>query len=149
MRERTTGMKKPLTLFAVVAALALAYAAGRAQEAAAPYADASTAFGQLQADRNGTVTQQIMRAPAGDVLAVYIGKAPRQVYSKQDELLFVLSGHGTANVGYPSYDLKPGSVLSIPRNTAFSISAVGNAPIKAYLVASPNDDPNDKRVLEP
>jgi mannose-6-phosphate isomerase-like protein (cupin superfamily) len=90
-----------------------------------------------------------MHAPAGDVLAVYIGRAPRQVYTKQDELLIVLSGHGTANVGYPSYDLQPGSVLSIARNTAFQITATGNSPIKAYLIASPHDNPNNKRVLEP
>ena len=141
-------MKKPLTLAAVIAAVALAYAAGRAQEAA-PYADASAVFSQLQADRNGTVSQSIMHAPAGDVLAVYVGRAPRQVYTKQDNLLYVISGNGTANVGYPSYDLKPGSILSIARNTAFQITASGPAPIKAILIASPNDDPNNKRVLEP
>jgi mannose-6-phosphate isomerase-like protein (cupin superfamily) len=141
-------MKKIITLVLALSALVLAYAAGRAQEAA-PYADASTAFSQLEPDKNGTVTQPIMHAPAGDVLAVYIGRAPRQVYAKQDELFFVISGHGTANVGYPSYDLKPGSVLAIPRNTAFQITATGNVPIKAYMVATPNYDPNDKRVLEP
>jgi mannose-6-phosphate isomerase-like protein (cupin superfamily) len=140
-------MNKLTTLGLVMSTIVLAYAAGRAQEAG-PYADASSAFSQIQSNSNGTVTQPIMHAPAGDVLAVYIGRAPRQVYSKQDELLFVISGHGTANVGYPSYDLKPGSVLSIPRNTAFQITATG-APIKAYLVATPGDDPNNKRVLEP
>lgn len=82
-------------------------------------------------------------------LAAYIVRTAHEVYSKQDELLIVLSGHGTATVGYPSYELKPGSVLSIPRNTAFQIAATGNAPLKAYVVATPYDDPNDKRVLEP
>lgn len=141
-------MKKAMVVAGAAAAVLLAYAAGRAQEAS-PYADASTAFAQLQADRNGTVSQPIMHAPAGDVLATYIGHAPRQVYTKQDELLIVVSGHGSANVGYPSYDLKPGSVLSIPRNTAFQITATGPAPIKAYVVASPDNDPSNKRVLEP
>jgi mannose-6-phosphate isomerase-like protein (cupin superfamily) len=141
-------MKKPVILALALGTAALAFAAGRAQEAS-PYADASMVFSQLQADGNGTVSQPIMHAPAGDVLAVYIGRAPRQVYTKQDELLFIISGHGTANVGYPSYQLKPGSVLSIPRNTAFQITADGRAPIKAYLVASPNDDPSNKRILEP
>jgi mannose-6-phosphate isomerase-like protein (cupin superfamily) len=98
---------------------------------------------------NGMVSQPVMHAPAGDVLAVYVGRAPRQVYSRQDMLFFVISGHGTANVGYPAYDLKPGSVLSIPRNTAFQITATGRAPIKAYLLASPGDNPNDKKVLNP
>jgi len=141
-------MKKITTLVVALAALVLAYAAGRAQEAT-PYADASSAFAQIQPDRNGTVSQPIMHAAAGDVLAVYIGRAPRQVYTKQDELLFVISGHGTASVGYPSYDLKPGSVLAIPRNTAFQITAIGSAPIKAYVIASPNDDQGARKVLEP
>jgi mannose-6-phosphate isomerase-like protein (cupin superfamily) len=81
------------------------------------------------------------------VLAVYIGIAPHQVFSKQDELLYVISGHGTAQIGYPSFAVKPGSVISIPRNTAFQINATGNAPIKAILLASPRNDSNDKRIL--
>jgi mannose-6-phosphate isomerase-like protein (cupin superfamily) len=141
-------MKKSVILALALAAVVLAYSAGRAQEALT-YADSSTAFSQLQQDTNGTVMQPIMHVSAGDVLAVIIGRAPRQVFTKQDELLYVVSGHGTAMVGYPSYALKPGSVLSIARNTAFQITASGNAPIKAIMIASPNFDPNDKRVLEP
>lgn len=141
-------MKKPIILGAALSAAVLACAAAFAQEAT-PFADASSAFAQLTPDANGTVTQPIMHAPAGDVLAVYVGRAPRQVYSKQDELFFVISGQGTASVGYPSYALKPGSVLSIPRNTAFQITSTGRTPIKAYLVASPNDDPGNKKVLQP
>jgi mannose-6-phosphate isomerase-like protein (cupin superfamily) len=141
-------MKNFTTIALALSVLVFGYAAVRAQEAS-PYADASSSFAQLQPDQNGTVTQPIMHAPAGDVLAVYIGRAPRQVYSKQDELFIVISGQGIANVGYPSYNLKPGSVLSIPRDTAFQIASTGRTPIKAYLVASPNDDPGNKRVLEP
>jgi mannose-6-phosphate isomerase-like protein (cupin superfamily) len=141
-------MNKAVTLAVAMSAVVLAYAAGRAQEAT-PLGDASAAFAQLEPDRNGTVSQPIMHAPAGDVLAVYIGRAPKQVYTKQDELLYVISGHGTASVGYPSYQLKPGSVLSLARNTAFEISSSGKAPIKAILIASPSNDPANKRVLQP
>lgn len=141
-------MRKLLVLPAVLAALGLAGAIGLAQEASL-YMDSSTVFAQLPGDTRGAVEQTVMHAPAGDVLAVYIVRTAHEVYSKQDELLIVLSGHGKATVGYPSYDLKPGSVLSIPRNTAFQIASTGNAPIKAYVIATPNDDPNDKRVLEP
>lgn len=141
-------MKRLLTLPAVIAVLGLAGTIALAQDAT-PYADSSAVFAQLPKDTRGAVQQPIMHAPAGDVLAVYIVRTANEVYSKQDELLIVLSGHGTANVGYPSYDLKPGSVLSIPRRTAFRITATGAAPIKAYVIATPNDDPNDKRVLEP
>lgn len=118
-----------------------------AQEQASPVGDASAAFAQIRWDMQGTAMQDIMHAPAGDVIAVYVGRAPRQMYSKQDELFYVISGHGTAAVGYPVYDLKPGSVLSIPRQTAFEITSSGNAPIKAILIASPHNDPNDKQVL--
>jgi mannose-6-phosphate isomerase-like protein (cupin superfamily) len=141
-------MNKAVTLAVAMSAVVLTYAAGRAQEAT-PLGDASAAFAQLEPDRNGTVSQPIMHAPAGDVLAVYIGRAPKQVYTKQDELLYVISGHGTASVGYPSYQLKPGSVLSLARNTAFEISSSGKAPIKAILIASPSNDPANKRVLQP
>lgn len=141
-------MTKLLALPAVIAALALAGAIGLAQDAT-PYADSSTVFAQLPKDTRGAVQQPIMHAPAGDVLAVYIVRTAHEIYAKQDELLIVLSGHGTAIVGYPSYQLKPGSVLSIPRNNAFQIVATGGSPIKAYVIATPHDDPNDKRVLEP
>lgn len=141
-------MKKLLAIPAILAAAGLAGAVGVAQDAGA-YADSSAVFSQLPRDTAGAVEQPIMHAPAGDVLAVYIVRTAQEVYSKQDELVIVLSGHGKATVGYPSYDLKPGSVLSIPRNTAFQISKTGNAPIKAYVIATPNDNPNDKRVLQP
>jgi|GEM_PF-2701711 len=141
-------MKKSLALAGAVCAAALVCAVAYAQEAA-PYADASAVFARLQSDPTGAVAGPIMHVPAGDVLAVNIGRTSREVYTKEDQLLIVISGHGTANVGYPVYDLKPGSILSIPRNTAFQITSDGRAPIKAYLIATPNDDPNNKQVLEP
>lgn len=140
-------MKKAVTAAALLIAVALGAIAVQAQDNDATVGDASQAFSQLEADRDGTVMQPIMHAPAGDVLAVYIGTAPRQVFSKQDELLYVISGHGNAQLGYPSFPVKPGSVISIPRNTAFQINATGNAPIKAILVASPHNNPDDKRIL--
>lgn len=141
-------MKRLLAIPAVLSGVVLACAVGLAQDAS-NFADSSTVFAQMQKDTGGAVEQQIMHAPAGDVLAVYIVRTARQMYTKQDELLIVLSGHGTANVGYPSYTIKPGSVVSLPRNTAFQIISSGKSPIKAYVIASPNDDPNNKRVLEP
>ncbi len=140
-------MKKSLALAGVLAALVLAYAVGRGDDS--NFADSSAAFAQLHGDMSGAVAQPIMHVPAGDVLAVYIGRTSRELYANEDQLLIVISGHGTANVGYPSYTVQPGSVISIPRNTAFQIQATGKSPIKAYVVASPQDDPNGKRVLEP
>lgn len=141
-------MRKLLALPLVLAALGFAAGIGLAQDAT-PFADSSAVFAQLPKDTRGAVQQPVMHAPAGDVLAAYIVRTAHEVYSKQDELLIVLSGHGTASVGYPTYDLKPGSVLSIPRNTAFQITATGNAPLKAYVIATPYDNPDDKHVLEP
>ena len=140
-------MKKSIALAAALAAAVFAYTLGSAQESS-PYADVGAAFRQIDPDQSGTVSQPIMHVSAGDVLAVYIGHAPRQMFSKQDELFYVISGYGTANVGYPAYALKPGSLLSIPRSTAFEITSAGNAPIKALLIASPSNDPNDKHILQ-
>ena len=141
-------MRRLLTLPIVLTALALGAGIALAQDAS-PFADSSAVFAQMPNDTRGAVEQPVMHAPAGDVLAVYIVRTAHEVYTKQDELLIVLSGHGTATVGYPSYQLKPGSVLSIRRDTAFQITSTGNAPIKAYVIATPSDDPNNKRVLEP
>jgi mannose-6-phosphate isomerase-like protein (cupin superfamily) len=146
-RRRIMSMKKTLALAAALAAAGLAYGVGRTQDAA--YADASPAFAQLKADMTGAVAAPITHAPMGDVLAVYIGRTAHEMYANEDQLLIVISGHGTANVGYPTYQLKPGSVVSIPRDTAFQIIAQGRAPIKAYVLASPSDNPNNKKVLEP
>ena len=130
----------------LVLALLLVGPSASAQENAV--GDASAAFAQLQPDMTGTVSQPIMHAPAGDVLAVYYGQAPRQRYTKQDELLYIIAGHGTAQIGYPSYQLKPGSVVSIPRNSAFTIQASGRNPIKAIVIASPSNDPSDRQILD-
>ena len=146
-RFRITNMKKSLAFAGALAALVLAYGVGRSEDTA--LTDASAAFAQLHADMSGSVAQPVTHTAAGDVLAVYIGRTSREVYKSEDQVLIVISGHGTASVGYPTYNLQPGSVLSIPRNTAFQIQATGKAPLKAYVIASPNDDPNGKRVLEP
>ena len=140
-------MNKSFAAGAILGSLvALSLAAG-AQEAPS-VVSASPAFAQIQPDMQGTVTQPVMHAPGADVIAAYVGHAPKQVYSKQDELFYVISGHGTATVGYPSYDVGPGSVISVPRNTAFEIVARGGAPIKVLLIASPGDNPQDKKILE-
>lgn len=143
-------MKNLVTAAAILFAFGLGAIAVHAQEAdSASVQDTSQAFAQLQTDTGGTVTQPIMHAPAGDVLAVYVVRAPRQLFSKQDELFYVISGHGRANIGYPSYEIKPGSIISVPRNTSFQITASGRAPIKAILIASPNNNPDNKKVLQP
>lgn len=119
----------------------------QAQSMGTPAADTNSVFAAMTPDSNGTVAQKIMSAPAGDVLALEIGRLPKQVYTKQDDLLYVVSGYGTASVGYPTVDVKAGSLVSIPRNTAFEIKANGNAPIRAILIATPHDNPDNKRVL--
>ena len=141
-------MKNTLLIAALLGTLGFGTLLVQAQEAP-NVVSASQAFAAIQPDMQGTVTQPILHAPAGDVLAVYVGHAPKQVYTKQDELFYVISGHGTASVGYPSYQVGPGSVISVPRSTAFEITANGSAPLKAILIASPSDNPADKKILEP
>lgn len=146
---RIWDMRNMLTPVIGGLALICACTVAIAQEEATRYADSSAVFSQIAQTSTGAVAQTVMHTPTGDVLAVYIGRTAREMYGKQDQVLIVLSGHGTANVGYPTYDVKPGSVVSIPRNTAFQIVSTSKTPIKAYIIASPHDDPNDKRVLEP
>ncbi len=141
-------MKKYLVAAAVVAAFGLGALTVKAQDQAPAAVSAGQAFSQIQPDMQGMVTQPITHSAAGDVLAAYIGHAPRQVYHKQDELIYVISGNGTAAVGYPSYPIGPGSVLSIPRSTSFEITAAGRSPIKAIVIASPQNDPSDKQILD-
>lgn len=135
-------------LLPLVAALAVLSAGATVQAQDRQFTvDTNAAFTAMQPDSNGTVAQTLMHAPAGDVIALEIGKLPRQVYTKQDDLLYVVSGYGSASVGYPTFDIKPGSILSIPRNSAFEIKSTGAGPIRALLIATPKDDPSNKRIL--
>ncbi len=138
---------KFIPIAAAIALLTFGAIAAHAQDAGQPTADTVSIFAAMRPDSNGTVAQNVMHAPAGDVMALYIGKLPKQVYTKQDDLLYIVSGYGTAAVGYPTFDVKPGTIVSVPRNTAFEITASGNQPIKALLIASPHDNPDNKRVL--
>ncbi len=138
-------MKRFLPLAAILAMLA-AGSVVQAQDRNLTV-DSDSTFRAMQADSNGTVAQKLMHAPAGDVLALYIGRLPKQVYTKQDDLLYIISGYGHASVGYPSFDVKPGSIISIPRNSAFEIQSTGAGPIKAILIATPQDNPDNKKVL--
>ncbi|HET7813960.1 MAG TPA: cupin domain-containing protein [Candidatus Baltobacteraceae bacterium] len=137
----------PIAAAAVMLGVGAMALSGQAQEMGTPAADTNSVFAAMTPDSNGTVAQKIMNAPAGDVLALEIGRLPKQVYTKQDDLLYVVSGYGTASIGYPTVDVKPGSLVSIPRNTAFEVKANGNAPIRAILIATPHDNPDNKRVL--
>lgn len=140
-------MKNSIAAAALAAAVALGAIAVQAQETATPSADSNAAFAAMTPDSNGTIGQKIMHAPAGDVIALEIGRLPKQVYSGQDDLLYVVSGFGVAAIGYPTVNIKPGMVLSIPRNTAFDIHSTGNSPIRAILIATPRDNPDNKKVL--
>lgn len=137
----------PIAAAAVILGVGAMAMSVQAQSMGAPAADTNSVFAAMTPDSNGTVAQKIMSAPAGDVLALEIGRLPKQVYTKQDDLLYIVSGYGTASVGYPTVDVKAGSLVSIPRNTAFEIKANGNAPIRAILIATPHDNPDNKRVL--
>lgn len=140
-------MKQILPIAAALALFGLGAVAVHAQETGQTVSDTNAVFDAMRPDSNGTVADKITHAPAGDVLALYIGRMPKQMYSKQDDLLYIVSGFGTASVGYPTFDIKAGSVVSIPRNTAFEIRAHGNQMIKAILIASPSDNPDDKHIL--
>lgn len=140
-------MKNYLIAAAIIAAFSAGALGVRAQDAA-NVVSAGQAFSQIQPDMQGTVTQPVSHVPSGDVLAAYYGRAPRQVYNKTDQLIYVISGNGSASVGYPSYNIGPGSVISIPRGTSFEITARGRSPIKAIVIDSPSNDPSDKQILE-
>ncbi|MFN2449758.1 MAG: hypothetical protein ABR508_08195 [Candidatus Baltobacteraceae bacterium] len=139
-------MKQLIPIAAALALFGFGALAVHAQESPSS-ADSASIFAAMTPDSNGTVASKIMHASAGDVLALEIGRLPKQVYTKQDDLLYIVSGSGIASVGYPTFALKPGSVISVPRNTAFEIKSTGSGPIRAILIASPHDNPDDKRVL--
>lgn len=62
-------------------------------------------------------------------LVILTGEQPERLYKAAESTYYVLSGQGGAHVGALQSVIGPGSFVSVPRGTAYSIARQGNRPL--------------------
>jgi mannose-6-phosphate isomerase-like protein (cupin superfamily) len=71
--------------------------------------------------------------------------------SGQQEILYIASGHGTANAGGESAELRPTIAVLIPSNLEFTLKNAAAEPLNFYLVNEPTQPgfrPNSKMLVK-
>ncbi len=93
----------------------------------------------------GITGKLLGHAPAGDIEVIDIMNATPHVHARIDEVVYVISGHGTGTIGSKEYTISAGDVAVLPRGVAHSLKAVGGAPVRLLGIAYPKDSPNDMK----
>jgi mannose-6-phosphate isomerase-like protein (cupin superfamily) len=95
----------------------------------------------------GVKVKDLVNGPSGDVGVVEITNVVRHRHNRTDELLYVISGTGTATIGTKSYDIKTGDLVVLPRGTPHDFKST--ASVRVLGIAYPKDDPQDFDRLTP
>jgi quercetin dioxygenase-like cupin family protein len=141
-------MKSLILAAALIAAfVAGAYAqdASTAQPQVFHIADISSA--SIPTVVQGVKVKDLVRGPSGDVGVVEITNVARHRHNRTDELIYVISGSGTATLGTKSYEIKPGDLIVLPRGTPHDVKSA--AGIRVLGISYPKDDPKDFDSLAP
>jgi mannose-6-phosphate isomerase-like protein (cupin superfamily) len=84
----------------------------------------------------------------GATVAVVMGTAAKHFHAGSDEIQVVLEGSGTEWLGDKQVDVKQGSVVVIPRNTAHAgLVDTSGGKLKFVAIKTPPQDPTDVHPL--
>ncbi|GAC1497889.1 MAG: hypothetical protein NVS1B14_00510 [Vulcanimicrobiaceae bacterium] len=83
--------------------------------------------------------------PGGDIEVIDIMNATPHIHAHIDEVVYVISGHGTGTIGASAYTFSPGDVVVLPRGVAHSLKASGGTPVRLLGIAYPKDLPSDMK----
>lgn len=81
-----------------------------------------------------------------NVHVVRVTKGTPHRHTGYDEVFYVLSGTGYIRLGGDSYEIRPGAVAVIPRNTEHSIASDTDAPIEFIIFGTPPMAMDDERA---
>ena len=93
---------------------------------------------------------ELDRTPAASFHLVQIQtREPLHVHRRHDGTAILLEGEGTLILGKDHVKMKPGDVVTVPRNVLHAYINEGNAPSVVYVIFSPPFDGKDRVVVEP
>lgn len=94
----------------------------------------------------GVRVKDLASTPSGDVGVVEVTNVAAHRHDNTDELIYVISGTGTAMVAGKPYNVQPGELVLLPRGTPHSLKSTGG--IRMLGIAYPRDDPKDMQMVD-
>ncbi len=70
-------------------------------------------------------------------VGIQSGNIAKHIHPQTDEIQYIVEGSGSMWLGSERKDLKPGSLIVIPKGTAHAGSIVSNGPVKAIAIKIP------------
>lgn len=64
------------------------------------------------------------------------------------EHIYVLEGEGEMKLGSETFNIKPGDIIFIPKNTIHSLIVKSAVPVKVLSVQAPEFDGKDRVIIE-
>ena len=90
-------------------------------------------------ERSTKERREILLSCSGNtrnMLLVLTGEQPQRVYDSAESTFYVLEGQGGAQIGGLMSQIGPGSFMSVPRGTPFTIARQGNRPLSMVWTLS-------------
>ena len=84
----------------------------------------------------------------GMTLAIQMGTALKHQHYTADEIQYVIEGTGTEALGDKTVDLKPGTLVVIPRNTTHAGLVATSGMLKFISIKTPPQDPSDVHFVQ-
>jgi len=83
----------------------------------------------------------------GMTAAVQTGNAFKHYHADANEIQIILEGSGTEWLGDHQVNIKPGSIVVIPKGTAHGGTKPDSRPFKAISIKTPPQAPDDTKLL--
>jgi mannose-6-phosphate isomerase-like protein (cupin superfamily) len=90
-------------------------------------------------ERRAKERREILLSCSGNtrnMLLVLVGEQAQRVYDSAESTFYVLEGQGGAQVGGLMSRISPGSFISVPRGTPFTLARQGNRPLSLLWTLS-------------
>ena len=71
------------------------------------------------------------------------GKAKSHMHKKLEEVYYITKGLGKITIGNDTFDIKPGDIIPIPKNTFHHLEKTSEVPVELLVVTYPKFDLND------
>ena len=104
---------------------------------AAVYDLSAMASADLPATSNPEMRSRPLVVTDNATLAIQAGNAPKHYHAKSDEIQYIIEGSGQIWLGDERRDIRPGSLIVIPKGTPHSGTIVTSGPIKAIAIKIP------------
>ena len=95
----------------------------------------------------GTLRSKMLVSLPEGTVAIQSGDVPKHTHAGSVEIQYVISGHGKFWLGDKQYDVHPGDLIVIPKNTAHSGTHANNPRFKVLSIKLPPQAAGDMHLV--